>query len=153
MKWCSQWKKCSCVILNPEQHFASSFIQVYLTSISVAWGQRGVKEGLVLRLLTLALSLGLCLRPCLWRLLGLRLHSSCRQIGWRGWRWRVVPAKFCCLTCTDTQMDIYEIGSRHNAPSNNNLTSRFVSALPEYGLLPKPSLPGIVVVVPGNVTP
>ena len=46
-----------------------------LTSVSIAWGERGVEEGLVLGLL--ALALGLALASSLEGLLPLRRHPAC----------------------------------------------------------------------------
>lgn len=76
-------------------------ILLLLTSVSIARGQRGVEEGLVLCLLTLALSLALPLCSSLWSLLGLWLHAGCRQASWGSWRWRVIPAKLGCFTWTE----------------------------------------------------
>lgn len=70
----------------------------FLTSVSVARRQRGVKEGLALRLLGWVLSLSLALGSCLRSLLGLRLHTSCWEAGGGSWRRGVISAKLCCLT-------------------------------------------------------
>ena len=67
-----------------------------LTSVSIAWGERGVKEGLVLGLLALALCLALA--SSLEGLLTLRLHPACGQAGGGGRGGRVSPAKLSGFT-------------------------------------------------------
>ena len=67
-----------------------------LTSVSIAWGERGVEEGLVLGLLALALALALA--SSLEGLLTLRLHPAGGEAGGGGRRGRVSPAKLGAFT-------------------------------------------------------